>query len=503
MANRSGGARNSAKKAKTSFSARAVPGLDGPNLRSMGTRSGGARNAAGKASTSSSDNVTPIVDDPMTTQSMGARSGGARNSAGKAKNSAKAAPQHAKATRSTHARSLGLPRVSHSDSVRKRKAVHDNMESASKKGRMVEPTQGEDNNDDDYEEEEEEESVKKKGDVLGRLLSPLLGHMNQFIHKYPILRDVSWLKGFQERKKNLEGQQGNISKQAKLLKLQDLSLPFGRPQDAQPGQPGQPGVSNISGALVEDLEKLEKLREECIANSKRIPPSQYCRTPIWQQCQGVAGLTIRSGRYRDLSSTSYPIGLELLHSCFRLFTSFMLHPPKHNPAEEPKCDKHYDSDEHYDSDDYYEGDDYKDDRTKVIKCVDMLLLSMPQMFSDHRSRLREFLSALMLIFPDDKDYVWDIEVIVLQDPSNNPSKGKDKVDIVYRNRTTSCPLIFVEIKLEPGAGGDPFWQNARCYQLYLQKHKNLCEDGAPIFLLQLSGMTFTHFNFYIGLCILL
>ena len=315
MANRSGGTRKSAKTAKTSLSARAVPPLDGPNRRSMATRSGEARNAAGP-STSSSGNVMSIADNLMTTQSMGARSDGARNSARIAKNTDKA-------TRSTP---LGLARRSFSDSSRKRKAVGDNMESASKRGRMVEASQAEDNNDGDYEEDEEEESVKKKGDVLGRLLSPLLQHMNQFMQKHSLLQDVSWLDRFQERKKNLERQQGTILKQIQLLNLQDLIRPFGRPQDAQPDHPA---VSNISKALVEDLERLERLQEKCIAACKRIPPSQYCRAPIWQQCQDIPGLTIRSGRYLDLSSPSYPIGLEQLHSCFRLFTAFMLHP--HNP----------------------------------------------------------------------------------------------------------------------------------------------------------------------------
>jgi len=248
MANRSGGTRKSAKTAKTSLSARAVPPLDGPNRRSMATRSGEARNAAGP-STSSSGNVMSIADNLMTTQSMGARSDGARNSARIAKNTDKA-------TRSTP---LGLARRSFSDSSRKRKAVGDNMESASKRGRMVEASQGEDNNDGDYEEEEEEEPVKKKGDVLRQVLSPLLNHMNQFMLKHSLFQDVSWLKCFQEHKKNLEGQQGTIVKQTKLLKLEDLVLPFGRPQDAQPDHPA---VFNIRKALVEDLETLDSLQED-------------------------------------------------------------------------------------------------------------------------------------------------------------------------------------------------------------------------------------------------
>ena len=126
---------------------------------------------------------------------------------------------------------------------------------------------------------------------------------------------------------------------------------------------------------------------------------------------------------------------------------------------------------------------------KVAQCADMLQNSMPEMFESHDQRLKVFLDGLRIAFPDTTELEWYVNV----SPRQN---GSEKVDLVYRYKESLVAIIFTEVKLEPGQGGDPFWQNGRAYRLYIEKHleKNpkVWENGAPVFFIQLSGTKFIH-----------
>ena len=70
-----------------------------------------------------------------------------------------------------------------------------------------------------------------------------------------------------------------------------------------------------------------------------------------------------------------------------------------------------------------------------------------------------------------------------------PQLHRYKVDLVYHCKKTLVPLIFVEVKLELGEGGNPFWQNHQLYQSYTKENMQSHRNGAPIFFVQLCGMS--------------
>ena len=70
-------------------------------------------------------------------------------------------------------------------------------------------------------------------------------------------------------------------------------------------------------------------------------------------------------------------------------------------------------------------------------------------------------------------------------PDGSPVKYK--IDIMYQHKRAHVPLIFVEVKLELGEGGNPFWQNHCLYPSYTKKNMKSHHNGAPVFLIQLCG----------------
>ena len=132
---------------------------------------------------------------------------------------------------------------------------------------------------------------------------------------------------------------------------------------------------------------------------------------------------------------------------------------------------------------------------RVYQAANQLLLSMPQLYTAHDDRLGDFKKAMLLIFPANNDYEWCSNMS--PDQKISGSQVKYKVDLVYRHKPSCVPLIFAEVKLELGEGGNPFWQNHRLYQSYIQTNLNARRNGAPVFFVQLCGMTFQSCDFYI------
>jgi hypothetical protein len=406
----------------------------------MATRSGGARK--------SKDKAAPILDKPMAP-----RSGGARKSAGKA------AILEPKPAKRKNIKSLATGRPTASFEMLKRKASDSNEIQATSKRSKGEPVQ-DDKIADEY---------STRQDII-KILDPLLNGIASVQRSFAIYAgQASWYAKLGERKDILETLCQTISNRVELINHAQLKDSFTLQREDKPNDEDHA----MGRILVDQFRALERLRKEVITESKNFPPSIYCRTPIWQNCQEFPNLAIRAGR--SSLPITFPLPLALLHPAFRVFVSSMRYPPSLN----------------------FTSDAGTKSLISIVQCVDKLLLSMPEIYWSHDKRLQAFKEALVIAFPENESYEWSTNCTTSLDPSN-PTGAREKVDLVYRDRKTLVPFIFVEVKLEPGRGGDPFWQNGRIYQLYAQNNPTAGDNGAPVFFIQLSGTTFIRYGFYIA-----
>jgi len=221
------------------------------------------------------------------------------------------------------------------------------------------------------------------------------------------------------------------------------------------------------------FDDMEKLRNKAIAQAlEPVAPLVYCLYRAYHAHQLDSRTAVHAGR-----PGPYPIPLELLHPAFRTYTYWSVL----NPVAKPGSS---DATEFIDIDTLIE----------LEVCIRMLQHSMPKFYSIHDGWLKAFLDALKKIFPENSEYEWctnePANVVDSADP-----QSRYKIDIVYHYKTTRIPLIFVEVKLEMGEGGDPFWQNNQLYQTFV-KEPQVRGTGAPVFLVQLCGMTLTNYNYF-------
>jgi len=301
--------------------------------------------------------------------------------------------------------------------------------------------------------------------VLDPLLEEIFNILDAFSDDH---KNILWYKNLKLRHSLLSIVTSNITTRRDLAGRQELKDSFICP----PIHELPPETQCHYEALKTKFTDIEKHRNKAIAQAlEPVAPSLYCLYRAYHVYQLDSRMAVRAGR-----PGPYPIPLELLHPAFRTYTYWSVV----NPVAKPGC-----------------SDETKfidiDTRIQLEECIRMLQQSMPKLYSAHDERLRAFLDALKKIFPENREYEW-----CMNEPANvvdSDIQSRYKIDIVYRYKTTRIPLIFVEVKLEMGEGGDPFWQNNRLYQTYI-KDPRVLATGAPVFFVQLCGMTPTNYNYF-------
>jgi len=304
--------------------------------------------------------------------------------------------------------------------------------------------------------EEEEDSTSRE---VSNLLKPLLEQMKLVIDVFRLYEEETWYKELSARYQLLPSLSNLVTSRAELSSRAELKA-WTLPPDLDKQE---------YELLREKLNDLEKLRIKAIDRSQELPaPSTYCLGASYRRAKTNSMMAVRDGR-RDRP----PVALELLHISFRTFTYWSFVDPLPLPGSPT-----YSTESRLIKD--------KKAFINVYQAANELLLSMPQLYTSHDDRLDDFKKALLLIFPEDDDHEWSQNTPADQGHSN----VKYKVDITYRHKRNKVPLIFAEVKLELGEGGNPFWQNHRLYQSYTKAIPKSRHNGAPVFLVQLCGMTF-------------
>jgi hypothetical protein len=312
-------------------------------------------------------------------------------------------------------------------------------------------------------EEDEPEDVLST-EALDPLLKEISTVLKAFSDEH---KDEKWYKRLKLRYSLLSTVTSNITTRRDLAGRKEMEE-FICPPIEELSQETQCNHPN----LCTKFDDIERLRKNAISHAlEPVAPSVYCFHRAYHRYQLDPRTAVRAGR-----PGPYPIPLELLHPAFRTYTYWSVL----NPVATPGCS---DEGEFIDL----------DTRMELEECISMLRHSMPQFYSSHDGRLRAFLDALKKIFPENSQYEWCInEPANVVDPTD--SQSPYKIDIVYRYKTTRIPLIFVEVKLEMGEGGDPFWQNNRLYQSFITEPQ-VRETEAPVFFVQLCGMT-PNYNYF-------
>lgn len=406
VAHKSGG--NSASKsggnAVRKSGNKAAPVLNEP----MATHSGRARK--------SKDKAAPNLDKPMAP-----RSSGACKSGGKVASILKPEPTKWRST--TNFKSLATGRPTTSLNMLKHKTSNE-IQATWKRSKKGKPVQ-------------DDKTVDEYKDIV-QILDPLLNGIASVQRLFAIYADnASWYKTLGKCKETLEDLCQTISNRVDLINHKDLKDSFTYHRKDKSNDKDHA----IGRVLVEQFWNHEKLRVECITESKKFPPSIYCQTPIWQQCQKFSNFAIWAGCNDGLPIT-FPLPLALLHPAFQIFIYSMWYPPRLKFTSEATVTS-------------------MQNLIHVAQCVDNLLLSMPRIYWSHDQRLHAFKEALVIAFPENEVFEWSTNCTMSLDPSN-PANARERVDLIYRNRKTLVPSIFVEVKLKPG---DPFWQNGHIYQL--------------------------------------
>jgi len=315
-------------------------------------------------------------------------------------------------------------------------------------------------------------------DEISQLLKPLQDDLGAIITAFPQYKGEAWYQALETRYQLLPTLPANIKAREDLAEREELKpfkmegIPF-----SQALEPMSQAEHEACQLLLMKFKDLENCRNKTVVLALELPsPSSYCIGPTYRRCQFNPKQAVRDGR----AGTAIP--MELLHPCFRTFTywSFLDPYPFPNP--------HWETRRQID----------KSDFIRVYQAVHKLLFSMPSFYTAHDDRVTELKKALLLIFPENDRFEWHANVPADQGLSEGGSV-RYKVDLVYRCKTTLVPLLFVEVKLEMGEGGNPFWQNHRLYQSYAKENMQSRRNGAPMFFLQLCGTTFyLYCNFHIS-----
>ena len=316
--------------------------------------------------------------------------------------------------------------------------------------------------------EEEEDSTSRE---VSNLLKPLLEQMKLVIDVFRLYEEETWYKELSARYQLLPSLSNLVTSRAELSSRAELKA-WTLPPDLDKQE---------YELLREKLNDLEKLRIKAIDRSQELPaPSTYCLGASYRRAKTNSMMAVRDGR-RDRP----PVALELLHISFRTFTYWSFVDPLPLPGSPT-----YSTESRLIKD--------KKAFINVYQVANQLLVSMPQLYESHDDRLHEFKKALLLIFPEDATHEWCTNVSVCQKVSGSGGVPTYKVDITYRTKQSHIALIFVEVKLELGEGGNPFWQNHRLYQSYAKENLNSRQNGAPVFLVQLCGMTLLDYDIHIS-----
>lgn len=323
----------------------------------------------------------------------------------------------------------------------------------------------------------QEESLALSQEV-SQLLQPLQDQLDHIIKAFPQYQQEPWYKTLETRRELLPALSTRVKSRDELLTRPELNpfirigLPF-----TSPG--GDWAESELQLVQVK-LDDLDTCLKKAIDQSQEPPaPSTYCLGAPYRRSQLNPRMGVRDGR-----TGTAPVALELLHISFRTFTywSFL------SPYPLPGSPAHSKETRSID----------KDAFINVYQAANQLLLSMPQLYTSHDDRLDDFKKALLLIFPENDNYEWCQNMPADQGLSEG-LPVKYRIDIVYRHKRNRVPLIFIEVKLELGEGGNPFWQNHRLYQSYTKENLKSRRNGAPVFLIQLCGtVIFLHYDFHIS-----
>lgn len=312
-------------------------------------------------------------------------------------------------------------------------------------------------------------SKKEEPQNISQLLTNIHSHIVSALNNFSIFQAESWYKELVTRRDAISYLIDIGVESRRDRNFPELTLPFTPPEDN----------NQLIKVRLDDLRGLcdEAYHLSMVLKSHNLPaPSTYCLPSIYRRLQLDSETAVRDGR-----TGTMPVALELLHSSFRTFTYWAFSDPYPLPDSRTRSKEKRPID--------------NDAFITVYKVANMLLHTMPKFFMTHNSRLSSFMDCLRLIFPEDEDYEWVHDMVVDHDV---PDNSRFRVDIVYRGKKELIPLIFVEVKLELGEGGNPFWQNHRLYQTYTSRHLNARYNGAPIFFMQLCGMTFVYYDFHIS-----
>jgi len=298
-------------------------------------------------------------------------------------------------------------------------------------------------------------------------LMPLMDELRAVLRAFEHNSEASaWYTGLKTRFELISRVANNIKVRKDLLDRVELHDAFICPSSHELPE-------DVNHALLDIKFKDLEAHRHAVVRYGLVPvaPSVYCLHKNYLSYQLDSRTAIRAGR-----PGPYPLPLELFHPAFRTYTAWAVHK---SPSSEDLDDEIF---------------------IQIDRCVRTLQLTMPQIFSTHDARQKAFLEALLEVFPQNAYHEWcpNEPADLLNSPGN---QTKHKIDLVYRNKITHVPLIFVEVKLEMGEGGDPFWQNNRLYQTYIELCPDALRTGAPVFFLHLCGnmifiQLFPHSDFF-------
>jgi hypothetical protein len=315
--------------------------------------------------------------------------------------------------------------------------------------------------------EEEDDEVEDK--EVSKILQSLEEKFDKVIKAFNKFKEESWYQELKLRRDLISLLKDEIARTSLSLSTRSELKPLPRNGISET----DPVHREIVQEKFDDLDAcLENAINQSQAAQAAPAPSTYCLAKHYRCAQSKPRMAVRDGRMG-----AAPLALELLHPSFRIFTYWSSINPYPLPGS-PKTDNR---------------EIAKDSFINVYQAANELLHSMPHFYLSHDDRLNDFQKALLSVFPENEEYEWTLNTPADQGLSSETVTYR--IDMVYRYKITSIPLIFVEVKLEFGEGGNPFWQNHRLYQSYAEKNPKSRFNGAPVFFVQLCGMNFLHYDF--------
>ncbi|KAF8906953.1 hypothetical protein CPB84DRAFT_1844088 [Gymnopilus junonius] len=321
---------------------------------------------------------------------------------------------------------------------------------------------------------EDEDNLEDQASEIAELIGPLIEELEGIIRTFVEYKDEPWYKDLVLRSQLIPMLPLTVTHRLELVDRPELKAFRFSSADTftfSPDKDVPDGYEYSYNMLLIKFRDLDRHRRIAISSSFQPPaPSTYCLYPTYKLWQ----LRYPQAAVRDGCATDFPLPLELFHHAFRVFTYWATWPLPLLGSSTPDKRKGLNIN--------------LEDRIRVFQAVNELLQVMPCFFSAHDDRLRAFRLAFQNCFRVDEgsDYQW-----VLSEPADQgTSQGsvKYRVDAVYRHKRSLVPIIFLEVKLEEGIGGNAFWQNHHLYQAYVEKNPTAHFNGAPpMFFVQLAG----------------